>query len=284
MAQSLRGTDTGLVGILWQISGPHNSIKELSAISSVVAEHKFTPLANSTISQWVQLKPSLQNYLSMQIKNIVVQVTAHLFDDQEFADIINSFKNVILITSQYIEAAAHHHQVIWERCDSVKELLGHFIGAGKDRICMLHTGLPNRLKTFKEFIQNEGIADKCTDVFCTRTEGTQADGLSFINGIQHIDDVKKYNAWFCSCDEGAAAVGQYLKDKGIRIPEDAALAGFNNSEFTNYFSPPLATVDRCEELMAEAVGEILSEQKRGETGSPLIKKVAMKFIPRESAG
>jgi len=47
-----------------------------------------------------------------------------------------------------------------------------------------------------------------------------------------------------ACDDLLAfGVIKYLKEKGLRVPDDVAVAGFNNVPLSSYFTPPLTSVD-----------------------------------------
>ncbi|WP_026907236.1 LacI family DNA-binding transcriptional regulator [Paucisalibacillus globulus] len=61
-------------------------------------------------------------------------------------------------------------------------------------------------------------------------------------------------------DRLAIGAISYLKEKGIRIPEQMALAGFGASELAKYLDPPLTTVDyQNEKAGEEAAKQLLAK-------------------------
>src|SRR5690554_4536344 len=48
---------------------------------------------------------------------------------------------------------------------------------------------------------------------------------------------------FCANDEMAIGMMDAFKEQNIKIPEDVAVAGFDNIELSNYYSPRLTTID-----------------------------------------
>ena len=57
------------------------------------------------------------------------------------------------------------------------------------------------------------------------------------------------DAVFAAGDSSILGALQHLKSKGIRVPQDVALAGFSNEAFTSITEPMLTSVDqRCEEM------------------------------------
>lgn len=74
------------------------------------------------------------------------------------------------------------------------------------------------------------------------------------------------DAVFSAYDFAAAGALRVLEEKGIRVPEDIALAGFSNEPFTTMVKPQLTSVDQHGELMGEAAVQLfLQLQKRSDT-------------------
>jgi LacI family transcriptional regulator len=49
-------------------------------------------------------------------------------------------------------------------------------------------------------------------------------------------------AVFAACDETAAGVVEAARIRGLRIPQDLSVVGFDDTQLARYFSPPLTTV------------------------------------------
>ncbi len=63
----------------------------------------------------------------------------------------------------------------------------------------------------------------------------------------------------CGNDDMAAGVMDCLKKNGYRIPEDVKVTGFDNTEFSNLYTPSLTTVSKNQEEIAyRSVYEVLS--------------------------
>ena len=72
------------------------------------------------------------------------------------------------------------------------------------------------------------------------------DGRRYIqayeNSEQLLDKIKNIDAILCTNDEVAIGVMNYLKDNGIRVPEDVSIMGFGNIMESQFVRPKLATV------------------------------------------
>ncbi len=63
-------------------------------------------------------------------------------------------------------------------------------------------------------------------------------------------------AVFCANDTSAVGVIQYIKEKGLRVPGDIAVVGFNDDPIASIIDPPLTTIAQP----AEEMGNIAAQQ------------------------
>ncbi|WP_338238709.1 LacI family DNA-binding transcriptional regulator [Persicobacter diffluens] len=75
------------------------------------------------------------------------------------------------------------------------------------------------------------------------------------------------DAIFCVSDYVAFEAMRCIRDLGLRIPEDVALAGFTNDPATNYVTPPLTTMEQPAKLIGEKACELLLQHLKSEEHS-----------------
>ncbi|MBE8567516.1 HTH-type transcriptional repressor PurR [Vibrio sp. OPT20] len=75
-----------------------------------------------------------------------------------------------------------------------------------------------------------------------------------------IKMVDRPTAVFCFNDTMALGLMSRLQEKGIRIPEDISVIGYDNIELAEYFSPPLTTVHQPKRRVGKNAFEILLER------------------------
>lgn len=78
---------------------------------------------------------------------------------------------------------------------------------------------------------------------------------------EHMDDFKEADAVFAVSDAYAAEIMRVLKDNGLRVPEDIAVAGFDDNPICEMVSPTLTTVKQDGALRAKVAIEKLIELK-----------------------
>lgn len=95
----------------------------------------------------------------------------------------------------------------------------------------------------------------------------------------------KADAIICENDFWAARILNECQSRGIRVPDDLALVGYNNLDFTQFTSPPLTSIDECNEVIGYAlVDQILTLiQKKTDSNHHPVKIITPKLIHRSSS-
>jgi DNA-binding LacI/PurR family transcriptional regulator len=93
-----------------------------------------------------------------------------------------------------------------------------------------------------------------------------------------------FDCLLCSTDEGAVVALSWLKERGLRVPEQVAVIGFNNAMFSPWLTPALASVDRRDEAVAGAIERMVFERLTDGAQGGRRERIAMKLVARASAG
>ncbi len=90
-------------------------------------------------------------------------------------------------------------------------------------------------------------------------------------------------AFLCSCDEVAYNLVTLLRQRGLRVPEDVAVCGYDDFRYATLCQPPLTSYRVNVEQVAEtAVGRIAARMRQ-EEAAPLTFKISGQMIVRESS-
>lgn len=98
---------------------------------------------------------------------------------------------------------------------------------------------------------------------------------------EHMDDFKEADAVFAVSDAYAAEIMRVLKDNGLRVPEDIAVAGFDDNPICEMVSPTLTTVKQDGALRAKVAIEKLIELKSSGSSDTLIN-LPVSLVIRQS--
>ncbi|MGE5251865.1 MAG: LacI family DNA-binding transcriptional regulator [Bacteroidota bacterium] len=172
-----------------------------------------------------------------------------------------------------------------ENKSSAQKIVEHLIAAHDRRHIVFLQGQDGhedslwREKGYREALRSRGIPFDPSLVACGGFDPDQA--REAID--QMLIDGLEFDAVFAGDDDAATGVLAALHHAGKRIPQDVAVAGFDDAPFSQYLTPPLTTVRApTEEVGRTAVRQLL-RLIRAETVEPLIL-LPTELVIRHSCG
>jgi LacI family transcriptional regulator len=88
----------------------------------------------------------------------------------------------------------------------------------------------------------------------------------------------------CANDQIAVGVIYALNDRGLSVPGDVAITGFDDITLTRYFNPPLTTIRQSGNLLGERAVELLVASLNGVEISERTVVLPTQLIVRRSCG
>jgi LacI family transcriptional regulator len=154
----------------------------------------------------------------------------------------SSVPNIVCISEDYDEAGRVVDCVGYEFRSALCNLAALLTQQGRKRILYISgrrdLGMDLRLKQFRSCMELHGVHVPDSMVFR---------GIwDFNSGERIIEDIGRsleYDAVFAENDKMALGVLKALHGKGIRVPDDIAVVGFDNIAVSEYSNPPLTTID-----------------------------------------
>ena len=155
--------------------------------------------------------------------------------------------------------------------------LGHrrigFIAGPIDQVC--HR---DRLDGYRAALQRAGLA---YDAGLVR-QGDSLVGGGHLRGLELLDLAEPPTAIISGSDEQAYGVYQAARDRGLRIPDDLSVVGFDDVELCQWVSPQLTTVRQpLAEMAREATRMVVELSRDAARVSPRVE-LATALIERES--
>ena len=89
-------------------------------------------------------------------------------------------------------------------------------------------------------------------------------------------------AFVCSCDEVAYNLVETLRRKGVRVPEDVAVAGYDDFRYSTICDPPLTSYRVDVEGMAAAAVDQMRRKMAHKTSIATTVTVPGALVVRES--
>ena len=158
-----------------------------------------------------------------------------------------------------------------QECDTISianfegahEMVGHLLGLGHRHIAMVRGPEKNldaeqRLQGYRAALREAGIGPLPElEVIGDFTEPSGYEAVAEL-----IARPVRPTAIFVGNDHMAIGVLSALSESGIRVPDDMALAGFDDIAMARFTSPPLTTVRVNTSLLGERAVELLVNARR----------------------
>ena len=146
----------------------------------------------------------------------------------------------------------------------------------------LGPGLPaavGRLEGYKQALEAQGLAFDSSLV--RYGDGTADGGYHCTTELMRVPDPP--TAIFCCNDQTAMGAYEALKERGLHIPEDVAVVGFDNQELiAAHLQPALSTVALPHYEMGRwAVGHLIEQAEHGKA-TPTRHAIGCPYVERES--
>jgi DNA-binding LacI/PurR family transcriptional regulator len=238
-ARTLASGRSGVAGVVMHVD-PHLLFQDpyfsqlLQGMSDVLAEH------NAGMMLWLgnrSKEETLDQVLWTGLLDGVI-ASAYALDDPLVDGLLASTLPTVLIghrradrTASYVDVDHVHaaDSITTHLAKLGRRRIGHITGrrdtvAGEDRI----TGYVHAMR--RADIPTEGMI---AEGDFNKASGTTAAAELLDRGVDAI---------FCANDMTAAGALEAIRARGLRVPEDVALAGFDDLEFAAHLDPPLTTV------------------------------------------
>lgn len=178
--------------------------------------------------------------------------------------------------------APYYPSVNADEAKGARELMAYLIGLGHKRIGHLggppdaHPSIVRRAAFHQVMTENALPPGPVWSGDWSIDSGYRAADL--------VADVPDITAVFCANDEMAFGLLRGLEEKGVKVPGDISVAGFDGTPLSRFTSPPLTTVDQHFRSMAEMAVQQIMGQIAGEPTSidPVLTPVSL-IIGRSTA-
>lgn len=161
-------------------------------------------------------------------------------------------------------------------------ILGHrrigFVYSPKGSL--LTTSVRDRWMGYRKALQEYGCPYDETLV-CQQPGVGAASGDSYSELLSRDD---RPSAVFAVNDSVAVDILRMAQQRGLRVPEDLALVGFDDLNYSAHLSPPLTTVAQPRLDLGMHAGNLLINRIEGQVGPPRHMELPTSLVVRESCG
>ncbi|HEY1768013.1 MAG TPA: LacI family DNA-binding transcriptional regulator [Terracidiphilus sp.] len=187
---------------------------------------------------------------------------------------------IILVNDQY--PGAFVHSVMITNLEGMRAAAEHLVGLGHRRIAYLgdqfgYQSDAERLAGYRAALDAAGIAPMPELV--VRGDGKPEAAMAAMEKLLVL--AHPPTAVCCYNDMSALGAMRQIRARGLRVPDDISVAGFDDLFFASYTQPPLTTVRQPMRRMGQLAMEKLFKLMSGEESVTQVK-VDTELVVRES--
>lgn len=282
IAQSLINRKTRIIGVIVPVIASPVFGRILSGMNDSAQRHNYQLMICQS-NENAELEAGLIRQLaSFKIDGLLISVSGQTKGDQCFE--ILKRKEVPMILFDRVIPDMDVTKIVVDEFHSAFMAVEHLLQSGRRHIAHL-SGPPHlsisisRLNGYLAALKKHQVdLDEKLIIPCPNFEQDAAAGIRKLFLRKPFPD-----GIFAINDASAVTVIQFLNKKGIRIPEEVAVIGFNDDPFCEIVQPSLTTVRLpCYEIGQRAV-DMLVERINDHTIAPETVTLKSKLIIRNSS-
>jgi LacI family transcriptional regulator len=282
-ASNLRLKHTNTIGVVVPKLNSYFMATALAGIEKVTSEHGYGLIISQSQESWRKEIACISTLFNSRVDGLLISLA---FDTKNLDHFDILFDRDIPIV--FFDRVADCHGCISIIIDNYKagyEATSHLIEQGCRRIFhlggnILRNVYSERLKGYKQALADNKI-EFDPELVVSSDMSSQA-GIETARKILKM----KYrpDGIFTANDTTAAAIIVELEKEGIKIPEEIAIAGFNNEPISQFIQPNLTTIDYpAREIGEIAATSLINKLKNSQTASLSTIVLKHKLIARKSS-
>jgi LacI family transcriptional regulator len=169
---------------------------------------------------------------------------------------------------------------------AARQAAEHLIGLGHRRVGMItnapleYTAARDRLAGYRQALEKADLAfDESLVRYGDFCEGS---GRVAMNQLLNLPEYP--TAVFVACDMVAFGALEAIKERGLTVPDDVALVGFDDVPLAHYVDPPLTTVRLPAYRLGYRAATLLTQLIGGETSEEQGILLQTELVVRQSCG
>jgi LacI family transcriptional regulator len=255
-ASNLRNNKTHTIGVLVHELRSTFMVSVLSGIEKVTGETKYDILIAHSAESGAKEVASANNLFHKRVDGLIASLAFDTPDLTHFDQYIN--KKIPIVFFDRVEENQKGTKIIIDNFKAGYQVTEHLIEQGCKRIAHITGSLTRNVfdQRFKGYLaalkhHNIKFDEKLLKVTTLQT----ADRVAAAQQLLQLK--KRPDGLFTTNDFSAAICIQQFKQAGMRVPEDIAVAGFNNDAISTIIEPNLTTINYSGFNMGETAARML---------------------------
>jgi LacI family transcriptional regulator len=258
-ARNLKRNTSNSVGVL--VKGIHNPFfsRMIKSIEEKIDDEGYSMILHYNESNHNDFDAAVELAKEKKLKGLIC--LGGDFSNLSREQLINIKIPIVLTSTNAIENEGNNlfSSVIIENKKAAFNAVDYICKLGHKDIGIISTGEADRsvgklrYEGYKEALIKNGIV--------INQRLVEIGNYTFVSGFdcmnKLLDKSEKLSAIFVTTDAMAMGASKAILARGLKIPEDISVVGFDGMDFSRYFHPSLTTVNQPVEKMGEKSIEIV---------------------------
>jgi DNA-binding LacI/PurR family transcriptional regulator len=217
-----------------------------------------------------------------EISSLILILPSLIPDQKEdrtlLEQIIARIPNIVCLEETVLDLPT----VMFDRAEAARSAVNHLIGLGHERIAFVGINDQREMGHKQALLEhNLPYDERLVDFLEPNTAPVQS---AYDMTVRFLQQGVEFTAIFTATDEAAIGAIAAVKDHGLHVPEDIAVASMDNIELASMVRPALTTVDIPKRTLARFAIQSLETQKEFPDQNQVSMVLPTKLIVRESCG
>lgn len=273
-ARNLRNQKTDTIGVIIPRVNSYFMSAVIAGIEMVVKSEGYTLIISQSSEVEKNEATSALTMFNNRVDGLLVSLAYDTKSLKHFEPFLK--RNIPVVFFDRVIENNNSYSILIDNKQAAYEATQHLIAQGCRRIVHITASsdldvYTNRLKGYQQALEDNGI---------TYAKGLVLKGnLSLEYGKQAAEAILKMkprpDGVFVANDNCAVGCMMAFKEKGIRIPEDIAIVGFNNDPVSQVIEPNLTTIEYPGSKVGEAAARQLINHLKNVVPADAVNRIVL---------
>lgn len=284
IASNLRNQKTNTIGIVVPLINRHFFSSFISGVEDVAFGRGYNVIISQSNDLLEKEKAIVHSLFSNRVDGLIASLSMQTNEFDHFQ--LFSKKEIPIVFFDRVVPELESHKIVVDDFMVGFKATEHLIEQGYQRIA--HLAGPTVLHTYRDRMTGYRAALEkynmpIDDALIVHNRLTRIEGRDAIQQLMALPTPP--DAVFCGNDTSALAMMVYLKEIGIRIPQDFGLIGFSDEPFSEVVTPSISTLKQPAFEMGVKAAELLIQEIESDKrlGEHVRITMPSELIARESS-
>ncbi|MNK00546.1 Catabolite control protein A [compost metagenome] len=281
-ASDLRKKKTNTLGVIVPRLNSLFMSSVIAGIEKVANAKGYNLIISQSLEQSSREKANTVTMFNNRVDGLIVSLASDTEDYSHFNLFLK--RHIPLVFFDRVPAEINATKVLIDNNKAGYLATKHLIAQGCKSITHITGNLSrnvyqDRFKGYKKALEEAGLSFGEDMLFSNDlSEGAIQEAINAILKLKKLPD-----GLFITNDTSAAFALSILKERGLKVPEDIAIVGFNNDLISRVTEPTITTINYPGNEMGESIARILINQLQEQGDLSITSKVMLEVALVERA-